>query len=89
MKPDLKNEPLTAAEFLQLPEKLIKDEYWNPVQEGVIHKELSARDGWAETLISIFPDDNIKVVGYLGSKTGIRLCRACGEVLEGGNAKPR
>lgn len=85
MKPDLQNEPLTPEEFLKLPEKLIKDEYWKPISEGVIHKELSGRDGWAETLTTIFPDDNVKVIGFLGTKTGIRLQRACGEVLE---AKP-
>ena len=81
MKSDMQNEPLTVEEFLKLPEKLIKDEYWKPISEGIIHKELSGRDGWAETIITIFPDDNVKVIGFLGTRTGIRLSRDCGEVL--------
>lgn len=83
MKPDLKNEPLTAAEFSQLPGKLIMGEYWEVVREGVVHEEHSIGESWVNTLTSIFPDNTIKVVGYIGQKTGIRLCRACGEVLEG------
>lgn len=86
MKPDLKNEPLTVEEFLKLPEKLIAGEYWEPISEGVSHKEYSGRDGWGETLITIFSDDCIKIIGFLGKKTGIRLCHDCSEVLEG-NAK--
>lgn len=89
MKPDLKNEPLTVADLLQLPEKLITGEYWEVVREGVVHEEYTIGGSWANTLTSIFPDNTIKVIGYIGQKTGIRLCRACGEVLEGGNAKPR
>ncbi len=83
MKPDWGNEPLTAAEFLKLPEKLILNEYWRVVREGVVHEEYTISGSWTDTLTSIFPDNTVKVIGYIGEKTGIRLCVACGEVLEG------
>ena len=81
MKPDIKNEPLTASEFEKLPEKLIKGEYWEVVREGIVHEEYAADGSWSDTLSAIFPDNTIKVIGYIGQKTGIRLCRACGELL--------
>ncbi len=82
MRPDLKNEPLTPVEFEKLPAKITDGETWRAVKQGIEHKEYSARNGWTETVISIFPDDSLRLCGFLGNKTGIRLSRECGELLE-------
>lgn len=79
---DLKNEPLTPDEFEKLPDKLIKDEYWNVVREGTVHKEYSAENGWNETLKTIYPDDNCHVIGFIGTLTGIRLGAKCADMIE-------
>lgn len=82
MKPDMKNEPLTPDEFEKLPLKITKDEFFEPVRQGIKHAEYSGRDGWRETLIAIFPDDSMKLIGFIGRKTGIRLSAECAELIE-------
>ena len=89
MKPDFKNTPLTAKEFERLPSVIACGEYWESVYHGESHKIIDVNESWSNPIISDPGSYKIKIIGYIGRKTGIRLAPECGEFLEGVNAKPR